>query len=137
MFAEGRVLADFQRSSGAGRVGRSHHLCSTPPWGRAEMHLGISTALRAVYFGICLFSPRWPEWLFFCSKGSHLVRGGMRRWAASPGVLGGLMVLESPHSVWPLAGHSSFHSVSIKCMTHLSDAKKLKRLGVPVIKGTI
>lgn len=101
------------------------------------MHPGfVSTVLRAVYFVICFFSPRWPEWLF-SSKALTWSSGGMRRWAANPVVLGSLMVMESLHSVWPHTGHSSFNSVSIKCMTHLSDAKKLKDFVFMSLKGTI
>lgn len=62
-------------------------------------------------------------------------RGGMKMGSKSRSSAAACW-LESPHSVWPLAGHSSFHSVSIKCMTHLSDAKKLKDFAF-LLKGTI
>ena len=136
MFAEGRVLAGFQRSSGAGAGGKEEAISciSTPQWGRAEMHPGsVSTPLRAVCFGICFFSSQWPEWLF--SSKTRLVQWRDEKWAAIPVALGGLTVLDSLHSVWPHANHSSFNSVSIKCMTHLSGAKKLKGFVFLSLKG--
>lgn len=132
-FAEERVLADFQGPSGTQAYKRRKKpatSCSPPQMGRAEMQPGsVSTLSNAVkswllclplsmghslLFSVCLHLVQWRD-KKMGSAPSH------SRQPHGPGFSGSLELLSCLMQVMPLSV-----SLSIRCMTHLTDAQKFK-----------